>query len=85
MIIDIDDDVSNNEIDGYLKDFVQRGRGPSKSKRLIKEELKNKMSNLKGKISDTPVPQISIKETKSSSEVMLETKINVKEEDTVTE
>ena len=41
--------MSQTEIKGYLKDFVQRGRGPSKSKRLVKEEMKRNLAESKNK------------------------------------
>jgi len=40
MVKDDEDEASNQEVEAYLKHFVQRGRGPSKSKRLVKEEAK---------------------------------------------
>ena len=50
---DQEDDETNEQIDGYLKHFVQRGRGPSKSKRLVKEEAKRNLLAIKSKVGES--------------------------------
>ena len=62
---DGEEEVSTDQIDEYLKHFVQRGRGPSRSKRLVKEEAKREELANKLKDDDLDILNIDVKDCAS--------------------